>query len=285
MTIAFIVEILLVLILFLISKNKYNHEISFLDEKKEKLKNFLPIGLKLMDLLNHKYASRYEKRLESRLSELNGGRMPHTYLKIHMAKKIALMLFALLFTTFVGTQIKVDSAYIIFGMGFLAILFYVTDKQLDDQIKERRRNIQIEFTEFLNKLILLVDAGLTVPAAIQKIIRDNKKENPLYTELGIANNEISAGKPEGQAYEDFARRCRVQDVTMFVATLLQNLRKGNDELIPILRVQANTCWENRKNIARKLGEEASTKLLLPMIIIFVAILLMMVTPAVMQISF
>lgn len=71
---------------------------------------------------------------------------------------------------------------------------------------------------------------------------------------------------------------------MFTATLIQNLRKGSDQLVPVLRLQAAACWENRKNIARKLGEEASTKLLFPMAIVFVAILIMVMTPAVMQIQ-
>ncbi len=51
-----------------------------------------------------------------------------------------------------------------------------------------------------------------------------------------------------------------------------------------MRVQAAACWENRKNMAKKMGEEASTKLILPMMIIFVAILLVVLTPAVLQLN-
>ena len=143
----------------------------------------------------------------------------------------------------------------------------------------------MEFPELLSKLILLVNAGLSVSGAIRKIVKDSRKISPLYIELAMTINEINSGKSEIQSYEDFAKRCRQPEVTMFTGTLIQNLRKGNDELIPILRLQANTCWENRKNIARKLGEEASTKLLLPMIIVFIAIIVMIMTPAVLQLHF
>lgn len=52
------------------------------------------------------------------------------------------------------------------------------------------------------------------------------------------------------------------------------------ELVPLLRVFAMECWELRKNTARRLGEEASTKMLLPLMLMFLAILLIVGTPAV-----
>jgi len=61
--------------------------------------------------------------------------------------------------------------------------------------------------------------------------------------------------------------------------LLQNVRKGNAELVSILRVHANECWEMRKNAAKKLGEEASSKMLLPMAIMLVSILMIVAAPA------
>jgi tight adherence protein C len=284
MSILLVIEVVASLLLYIVSKGGYKEEVSFLDDKKDKLKPLLPMGFKLLEIFRYKYDLRYDKRLKIKIRELNGNRNTHTYLKIHIAQKLVFMLLALLFLTFVGTQIEIDSTYLVSSLLILGVLFYVTDKQLDDKVKERRRNMQLEFPEFLNKLILLINAGLTIPAAINMIIKDNKKDNPLYAELGTAINEINVGKSETQAYEDFAKRCRLQEVTAFSANLLQNLRKGNDEIIPILRLQANTCWENRKNIARKMGEEASTKLLFPMIIIFIAILIMIMTPAVMQIQ-
>jgi tight adherence protein C len=47
---------------------------------------------------------------------------------------------------------------------------------------------------------------------------------------------------------------------------------------------ANECWETRKNITRKLGEEASTKMILPLMLMFGAILLIVATPAVLALQ-
>ncbi len=51
-------------------------------------------------------------------------------------------------------------------------------------------------------------------------------------------------------------------------------------MVPVLRLQANECWLMRKNTAQRLGEEASTKLLLPMMLMLIAILLIVAAPAI-----
>jgi tight adherence protein C len=83
-------------------------------------------------------------------------------------------------------------------------------------------------------------------------------------------------------YEDFARRCRTIEVSRFVSIIIQNIKKGNDELALILRVISNESLNTRKNIAKKLGEEASAKMIIPMMIMFLAIILIVSTPAVLS---
>jgi tight adherence protein C len=126
---------------------------------------------------------------------------------------------------------------------------------------------------------------MTVPKAWEKIVRDRKIMTPLYEELNITYIEIRNGKPEISAYEDFARRCRVKEITKFVTAIIQNLRKGNSELVPLLKLQSNECWQLRKLMAKKLGEEASTKLVLPLMIMFVGILVVVILPAVLQLKY
>jgi tight adherence protein C len=249
------------------------------------LRCFLPAGLHLLKLVNCRYSSKYMQTLEMKIKPLVGQGQARLFLEIHMARKVVMLIFTAIFLTFVATQAEVDTAFGLFSGLLLFLMFYIPDKQLEKQLKERNREIQLEFPEFLNKLVLLIDAGMTIQAAIRKIVRDSRKENPLYFELVQTINEINSGKSETEAFELFARRCSLQEVTLFTATLLQNLKKGNSELVPLLRVQAGASWENRKNIARKLGEEASTKLVFPMILIFIAILIMVVSPALFQLNF
>ncbi|NMB33882.1 MAG: type II secretion system F family protein [Clostridium sp.] len=281
MLIVFIFYLIIFLILFLLSRNKYNDHVMPLDKNEYKLKFFLPMGLFILDKAKYKYSSKYDRTLQIKISEIKGAKYSVYYLQIHQANKIALTLVLLLLFTLVGAAMgELDSGYLIVGILMLAAVIYFTDNELSGKVKKRRLSIQIDFPDFLNKLILLVNAGMTMSRAWEKIVVENKRESILYEELGVVLADIRAGKPEITAFEDFAKRCRIPEITRFVSVALQNLNRGSSEMIPILRLQASECWEMRKHAAKRLGEEASTKMLLPLALMFFAIILIVGTPAI-----
>ncbi len=286
----FIIVLILLGILFILSKNKYDRFLALIDKKAYSLKDFMPMSLYILDSVKYKFNTKYDHGLQLKLGELYEHKNSRYFLQIHWANKIALMLLMILVIAFLGTAMgNPDTSFVFFSVIALAGAFYLTDKEVEDKLKKRHLLMQIDFPDFLNKLILLVNAGMTVPKAMEKIvlerhIEDKEKDRPLYYELYTALMEIQAGKPDTKAYEDFAKRCKIPEITKFTSVIIQNIRKGNAELVSILRLQAVECWEIRKNVAKRLGEEASTKLLFPMMIMFAAILLIVVTPSVMQLQ-
>ncbi|MCX7921652.1 MAG: type II secretion system F family protein [Clostridia bacterium] len=279
MTIIFLVVAGIFGLLYALSKNKYNEYIEPLDEKTYRLKKILPLGLYVLDAIKYKYSNTYDRSLLSKISEISGHKYAQYYLQIHMANKIAFILLVMFLLSVIGMGMGPDVGFGVFSFLVLIGVFYFTDSELNEKIKKRRLEIQLDFPDFLNKLTLLINAGMTVGRAWEKIVTDNKKTRPLYEEVGLVISEIKSGKPDFQAYEDFAKRCRTPEITKFVSVILQNLKKGSAELVSILRLQASECWEMRKHAAKRLGEEASTKMLLPMMIMFVAILIIVAVPA------
>jgi hypothetical protein len=63
------------------------------------------------------------------------------------------------------------------------------------------------------------------------------------------------------------------------ALLSQNIRKGSNNLLQILRQEADHAFAERKNQAKKLGEEAGTKLLLPMMMMLCVVMVIIMIPA------
>ena len=63
------------------------------------------------------------------------------------------------------------------------------------------------------------------------------------------------------------------------ALLIQNLRKGTKGMWAMLEVEASQSLEERKNQVKKLGEEAGTKLLFPMLLMLVVVLMIVIVPA------
>ena len=268
------------LLLYLFSRGRYAPMVKAADDSRFRFKGLLPIGLCLLEITGYKYTTRYDRRLLSAITEITEPKLAHDHLKLHWANKLVHLLASLLFAAFIGTFSRLDTGFALFAACFIAGVVYFTDRELFDRVKMRRASIRLDFPDFVSKLMLLINAGMTVSRAWEKIATDAAKNTPLYRELRLAIQDIKSGKPEHSAYEDFAKRCRTPEITRFVAVILQNLRKGNAEIVPVLRVFAMECWEMRKNMARRLGEEASTKMLLPLMLMFLAILLIVGTPAV-----
>ena len=101
----------------------------------------------------------------------------------------------------------------------------------------------------------------------------------LYEEIYRVANELESGVSEGTAYEHFSLRCRSQQYTRLVTLLSQNLRKGNSGLLPLLHEESKKALAERMDHARKRGEEAGTKLLLPMMLMLVIVMVIIMIPA------
>jgi tight adherence protein C len=265
---------------YILSFNKYSAVLQQPDCNNLLLKNILPVGLYLLDTVKYSYNTSYDRKLLSAVIELYGHKQAVVLLKLYWGRKISLMLVSLLFALFIGTISVPDIGYAVFCLSLPAAIAYFSDRDLFDKVNKRRIAIQMDFPDFVNKLTLLVNAGMPVSKAWEKIASDSGRDTPLYMEISNVLKDIRSGVPEHKAYEEFAKRCRIPVITRFISVILQNIRKGNSELVPILRVFANECWELRKMTAKRYGEEASTKMLLPMLLMFAAILLIVGMPAV-----
>lgn len=167
-----------------------------------------------------------------------------------------------------------------------AMLVVASDKQ--KRVKEqkaREKSLMLAYPELVNQLTILIGAGMTVRKAWQKIVYDYEKKNgkeqvhPAYEEMSYTWHEIQSGKGESECYEQFGKRCKLQSYVKLGALLSQNLRKGNKGLTEMLKTETTNAFEERKALAKKLGEEAGTKLLAPMFIMLAVVLVMIIVPA------
>ena len=92
--------------------------------------------------------------------------------------------------------------------------------------------------------------------------------------------EMRNGVGEARAYENFGSRCQIEAYRKLGSLLAQNLKKGSKGLIHILETEAAEGMEERKQQAKKLGEEAGTKLLIPMMMMLVLVMGILVIPSV-----
>ncbi|WP_046213055.1 type II secretion system F family protein [Paenibacillus wulumuqiensis] len=175
------------------------------------------------------------------------------------------------------------------GLGaMLAVVLPVAlFRDLQKKVQEREQDILLELPELLNKIILLVGAGETVQRAIVRCVQRKQESaagHPLYKELVQMLNELENGYSFQQALETFSKRCGVQEVSVFTTTVLLNFRRGGGEFGLALRDLSRTLWDKRKAVSRMRGEQASSKMVFPMVMIFVIVMILVGTPAFMMMN-
>ena len=186
-----------------------------------------------------------------------------------------------------------DNGLIIWGASIaVAILIYFfTDKDLHDTVEKRKQAMKRDYPEVVHKLVLYMGAGMTIRGSMQKIADDyskipekNKTDRPIYQEIQFACREIHMGTSEAKAYEHMGKRCGVQECIRLGTLLTQNLKKGNSTLLNRLREEVERANEEHLQYARKKGEEAQTRLLVPMVMMLMVVMLILIIPAFWSVS-
>ena len=168
----------------------------------------------------------------------------------------------------------------------IAVLLWLQQKQDQRQnLNEKREQMMLDYPEIINKLTLFIGAGMTVKRAWKKIVQDYEVQKDTrgsryaYEEMKLTCREIESGISETESYEKFGKRCEVQAYLKLGALLSQNLRKGVKGLSEMLRQESAQAFEERKASAKRKGEEAGTKLLLPMFLMLTIVLVIVIVPA------
>lgn len=189
-------------------------------------------------------------------------------------------------------QKKQQRAGMILLLGLLmAGLVILADKEkVKQELKKRRRQMILDYPDIINQYTVLLSAGLTAKNGWARMVEEYEKKKEqiqsryAYEEMIYTLREMQSGRSESECYERFGQRCNLQEYRKFGAMLAQNLKKGSKGLADILKGEAANAFEERKNQAKKLGEEASTKLLLPMILMLLVVFIIIIVPAFLSIQ-
>ncbi|HOJ62219.1 MAG TPA: type II secretion system F family protein [bacterium] len=164
-------------------------------------------------------------------------------------------------------------------LGFLlpdVFLFFVKQK--------RQENIFLGLPDMLDLLVVCVEAGLGLDAALQKVsgeIHIGSKE--LSQELQMTAASIRLGQSREAALHDLGERTGVVDLKSFVAVLIQADRFGTS-LAQALRVHAEDMRTRRRQRAEELAAKTTVKLIFPLVLfIFPAIFVVIAGPAIIRI--
>lgn len=183
-------------------------------------------------------------------------------------------------------QPKDRSGALLASLSLFAGLVLLVKKAREEQEALVRRSEQLfmDYPGLVMKFTLLVQAGMTVRKAFQKIGTDYRRRNGgkerfAYEEVLTACYEMDSGISEMEAYRRFGERCGQIQYKTLATLLIQNLQKGSRRMVDLLEKEALEAWDERKRKARVLGEAAATKLLFPMVLMLLVVMAIIMVPA------
>lgn len=190
-----------------------------------------------------------------------GHNAPITYRAVQITTMFGLPLLAALF--YVMTARPLDSALLPILLAFI-LGFFIPRFVLKRMIKRRMLRIQWGLADALDLMVVCVEAGLGLNAALIRISDELKNVHPdISEEFGLVNLEIRVGRSREEAFRNLADRTGVEDLRSLVAMLIQADRFGTS-ITRAIRVYSNSLRMKRRQRAEQAAQKAAVKLLLPL---------------------
>lgn len=191
-------------------------------------------------------------------------------------------------------DVKHDSSkwiIVLLGITAVVLLFIKDAENTRYQLKRRDQLLIADYPVFVHKYVLLLGAGMSAQAAWMRMVTDYERSMRLgepmkyvYEEMIVTANEIKQGITQTVALENFGHRCGLSSYLKFCSILIQSMKTGSKGMGRMLIDAADEATLMRRENAKRLGEEAGTKLLLPMVILLAVVMLILVVPAFMTMN-
>ncbi len=150
--------------------------------------------------------------------------------------------------------------------------FYVPNMFLSNIVKRRQQSIQGAWSDALDLLLICVESGMSIEAAIQRVSGEIGAQSvPLAEELTLTNAELSFLGDRRKAFENLALRTGMPTVKSVVTSLIQSERYGTP-LGTALRVLAQENRDARMAMAEKKAAALPPKLTVPMVLFFLPVI-------------
>lgn len=195
-----------------------------------------------------------------------------------------LFVFILFFLKILIFKAMSSSHFFLFSLILLAIGFYSPNIWLQAKIARRREKILEGFPDALDLMVVCVEAGNGLDAAISRVGEEMKLGNKvIFEEFKLLSLELRAGKTRRDALKNFALRTDTEDINSLITLLIQTEKFGTS-IAQALRVYSDSMRVRRFQRAEEIAAKLPVKLVFPLILfIFPTLMVTIIGPAIIRI--
>lgn len=158
--------------------------------------------------------------------------------------------------------------------------FYLPVLVLRVMVSFRQEAIFLSMPDALDLLVVCVEAGLGLDAAMRRVTEEMQESTPeLCQELAACNMQMQMGRPRREVLHDLGVRTGVDDMKTLVAIMIQAEKFGSS-IATALRVQSDSMRTKRRQMAEEQAQKTAVKIIFPLVLfIFPGIFVVLVGPA------
>lgn len=171
---------------------------------------------------------------------------------------------------------------LIWGVALGVLGFFLPDIRLHDIAKERSKTIQQSLPDSLDLMTISVESGLAFDAALAQVAQNT--DGPLSDEFRRVLKEVQIGRSRSEALRSLADRTDVEDLRIFIASMVQAEKLGMP-IADVLRVQAAEMRVKRSQRIEEAANKLPIKMIFPILFcIMPSVFIVLIGPAILQIG-
>lgn len=268
-----------VILMFLFFKRgeKYEEMLYALDEDDFPLKNMYLLGFGLSEIPLLGLRGKLKKDLAGQAMLIYDPRYAEYYASVVWAQVLSFV-YVGISAGFALAGLMNSVLMLVIGVAIGVVFAGYFSTKMSETLKARADACTSELPEIVTTMALLINAGMMLRNA-WKIIAE-KKEGIVYDLMRVSCEDMENGMSEVDAIHKFGRYTNSPEVRKFTSALNQSIERGGGELSDFLLRQSTEMWALKKQIMLQKGEAASSKLLAPTAMLFVAIIVAVMTGAI-----
>lgn len=181
--------------------------------------------------------------------------------------------------TFLMAGIMYESAFLMLVGGIflsMVVAAYCLEN-MKNTLTKRTEECEAQLPEVVSTMAVLVNSGMVLREA-WNMVADNGT-GAFYELMRKAAENMKNGYSDADAIFLFGKASNSTEIKKFTSALLQSMEKGGAELSSFLAHQSSELWSAKRQRMLQAGEKAATKLLLPIVLIFVGVIIIVMTAA------
>lgn len=172
----------------------------------------------------------------------------------------------------------------LFALFLTAALLLLGGFEIRSDVERKREDLMSDIPLFLCLMSTLLESGMQLPKAISICAKAFDENKSLSLEIKNLRAMILSGIPASDAIEKFSLRIQIPEAQAALLLVARYGRLGTSEVLNMLNLQSQACWNLCRNASRKRQEREALGMIIPMTLDFISVLMVAMTPAIISLG-